>query len=87
MEGVAEEGEAWEVGGDEGFELGGAVEVADGVLGKAAGPAADDGEDGDGCGGGRGFEGGQNAGVPPLPLRFPFGKLRVAQGPVGMTGI
>jgi len=51
VEGVAEEGEAGELGGDAGLEFGGAVEVADGVLGKAAGPAADDGEDWRGRGG------------------------------------
>ena len=39
--------EAWE-GGGEGLDLGYAVEVADGVLGEALGPAAQDVEGGDG---------------------------------------
>ncbi len=45
--GVAEQGEVAEGAGgvvDTGVEFGHAVEVADGVLGQAAGPAADGGE-------------------------------------------
>ena len=38
---VAEQGEAGELVGEEGEELGHAVEVADGVLGEGMGPAAD----------------------------------------------
>ena len=47
---VAEQGEVGEFVGEEGEELGHAVEVADGVLGEGAGPAADDVEGG--CGDG-----------------------------------
>ena len=42
MVGVAEQGEVGDLG-DAGVEFGDAVEVAYGVLGEAAGPAADDG--------------------------------------------